>query len=203
MGRGGEMLPLPTKDLRVSGTKRTKKMAQSPEPMHMNQKMARQPSLSARTPPSTGPTHGPSIGPMDIRDMKPARSLGRAMSATTPAPTIINIVRYRRIDGDGKRDVLNATVLADPAACTHLSRASNQYALVGVSARPTQERERMRRQAMSIGLRPYKSETVPHSIGAVVDVSVQCFGENERWDVPIACRTMYSVTVRLMSSTDL
>lgn len=58
-------------------------------------------------------------------------------------------------------------VLAEPAACIPRRSINSQYAEVGTSARPTQDRDRSTKQATNIGLRPQRSENVPHTIGAM------------------------------------
>lgn len=59
-----------------------------------------------------------------------------------------------------------ATVLAEPAACTHRNTTRSQYASVGTSANPTHDSESTRRQARSIGRLPILSDNVPQNIGA-------------------------------------
>ena len=63
-------------------------------------------------------------------------------------------------------NVPNATVLAEPAACTHRRSISSQYADVGVSARPTHDSASSVRQAMNESRRPYLSAKVPQNVGA-------------------------------------
>ena len=87
------------------------------------------------------------------------------MSTMTPA------AGYRTLSGryDCHRraeDAPNATVLAEPAACTHRSSISSQYADVGVSARPTHDSASSVRQAMKESRRPYLSARVPQKVGA-------------------------------------
>ena len=47
-----------------------------------------------------------------------------------------------------------ATVLAEPAACMHLSSRRDQYADVGMSASAMQVKSKIKRQSMNDGLRP-------------------------------------------------
>lgn len=73
-------------------------------------------------------------------------------------------------------------VLADPAACKQRKSTNNQYAEVETSASPTQDTERVARQAKIMGLRPQRSDNVPHTIGAEL-----CDGKQIVRDNPIDC----------------
>jgi hypothetical protein len=98
-----------------------------------------------------------------------------------------------------------AMVLADPVACTQRKSINSQYAEVGTSASPTQDKERIARQVKIMGLRPQRSDNVPHIIGAILYHGKRIVRGNQincdpRYGIQVPCMIMNTVTVRLISS---
>ena len=98
-----------------------------------------------------------------------APSLRRSGDICDDARTcnVKRLVRMEVSDTAADQDLPSATVLAEPAACTHRRTMSNQYALVGTSASPTQARDRTIIHPINMGLLPQRSDNVPQNMGAL------------------------------------